>query len=105
MTETPTTDKPARRSSGGLGGKVLAELQQIAADLGIDGAGMRKGALIDAIKTARGDAPAAPKDEEPQADAPKDETSKSESQKDQGQKDEAPKGDRAPRGRGRAAAA
>ena len=101
MTETPTTDKPARRSSGGLGGKVLAELQQIAADLGIDGAGMRKGALIDAIKTARGDAPAAPKDEEPQADAPKDETSKSESQKDQGQKDEAPKGDRAPRGRGR----
>nr|WP_217361614.1 transcription termination factor Rho [Aeromicrobium stalagmiti] len=40
-----------------MGGKVLAELQEIAADLGIAGAEkMRKGALIDAIKIARGDA-------------------------------------------------
>jgi transcription termination factor Rho len=50
-----------------LGGKVLAELQGIAKDLGIDGTSMRKGALIDAIKQARGDAPAAAK---VQSDAP-----------------------------------
>ena len=46
-----------KKSGGGLGGKVLAELQEIAADLKIDGASsMRKGELIDAIKAARGDA-------------------------------------------------
>jgi len=58
---------PAKRSSGGgLGGKVLAELQEIAAGLGIDNIqGMRKGALIDAIKEARGDVAAAPKKDGP----------------------------------------
>ncbi|MCL8253037.1 Rho termination factor N-terminal domain-containing protein, partial [Aeromicrobium fastidiosum] len=68
MTDTTTsdastpTDAPAataapRRTGGGLGGKVLAELQEIASELGITGAEkMRKGALIDAIKIARGDA-------------------------------------------------
>ncbi|WP_456696479.1 transcription termination factor Rho [Aeromicrobium sp. P5_D10] len=66
MTETTTTPDisapPAaasapKRTGGGLGGKVLAELQEIAAELGITGAQkMRKGALIDAIKIARGDA-------------------------------------------------
>ncbi|WP_290514557.1 transcription termination factor Rho [Aeromicrobium sp.] len=46
-----------RKTGGGLGGKVLAELQVIAGELGITGADkMRKGALIDAIKIARGDA-------------------------------------------------
>ncbi|WP_332642885.1 transcription termination factor Rho [Aeromicrobium sp.] len=65
MTETSTTPDPIavdtatetpKKSGGGLGGKVLAELQDIAGGLGIDGApGMRKGALIDAIKTARGE--------------------------------------------------
>ena len=66
MTETTTTpdasmpsttaDAP-KKTSGSLGGKVLAELQEIASDLGISGAEkMRKGALIDAIKIARGDA-------------------------------------------------
>ena len=51
--------RPARRSSGGaLGGKVIAELQEIAAELGIEGANtLRKGALIDAIKAARGETP------------------------------------------------
>ncbi|WP_246162002.1 transcription termination factor Rho [Aeromicrobium ginsengisoli] len=57
---TPAADAAAtapRRTSGGLGGKVLAELQEIAGELGITGADkMRKGALIDAIKIARGDA-------------------------------------------------
>jgi transcription termination factor Rho len=49
--------KSAVSKSGGLGGKVLAELQEIAADLNISGASsMRKGELIDAIKAARGDA-------------------------------------------------
>src|SRR5664279_1417640 len=66
-TSTVTTAPPAKKSSGGLGGKVLAELQGIAKDLGIDGTSMRKGALIDAIKQARGDAPAAAK---VQSDAP-----------------------------------
>src|SRR5687768_2480642 len=50
-----TTSAP-RRSAGGLGGKVLAELQEIAAGLDISGASkMRKGELIDAIKAARGE--------------------------------------------------
>ena len=61
---TPDTLAPAadaaseapKKSGGGLGGKVLAELQEIAGGLGIEGAPqMRKGALIDAIKTARGE--------------------------------------------------
>lgn len=65
MTDTTIASDSAapaapRKSSGALGGKVLAELQEIATDLGISGASsMRKGALIDAIKAARGDAPAA----------------------------------------------
>jgi transcription termination factor Rho len=60
--EATSTDIPAnetaapKKSGGGLGGKVLAELQEIAADLNISGASsMRKGELIDAIKAARGD--------------------------------------------------
>ncbi|MFT4299575.1 MAG: transcription termination factor Rho [Aeromicrobium sp.] len=72
-TEESTTETPApavrrtTRRGGGLGGKVIAELQEIAAELGIEGAtSMRKGALIEAIKAARGDAPTAPK----QAEAP-----------------------------------
>ncbi|MCD9199164.1 transcription termination factor Rho [Aeromicrobium wangtongii] len=66
MTDTTTTPDAStpvaassapKRTSGGLGGKVLAELQDIASELGITGAEkMRKGALIDAIKIARGDA-------------------------------------------------
>jgi len=58
-TLAPTADAATaapKKSGGGLGGKVLAELQEIAGGLGIDGAPqMRKGALIDAIKTARGE--------------------------------------------------
>jgi transcription termination factor Rho len=51
----PTT-KPARRAGGALGGKVLAELREIASGLGIaDAAKLRKGELIDAIKQARGE--------------------------------------------------
>ncbi|TSD65596.1 transcription termination factor Rho [Aeromicrobium piscarium] len=74
VTETSTTEttaapkKTARKSGGSLGGKVLAELQEIAAGLGIDGTKMRKGQLIDAIKEARGEAPKA---EAPTTQAPK----------------------------------
>lgn len=67
MTETPTTtpepaaeaaSAPPRKRGGALGGKVLAELQEIAAELGIGNtAKMRKGELIDAIKAARGETP------------------------------------------------
>jgi len=62
-TATSAPDAAPKKSGGGLGGKVLAELQEIAAELKIDGASsMRKGELIDAIKAARGDAkPAASK--------------------------------------------
>ena len=56
---TSATDagtKPARRGGGALGGKVLAELREIAGGLGIADAGkLRKGELIDAIKAARGE--------------------------------------------------
>ena len=55
-TSAATTGAP-KKTGGSLGGKVLAELQEIASELGISGAEkMRKGALIDAIKIARGDA-------------------------------------------------
>ncbi len=69
MTESTTVDPTtpadgaekapakARKTGGSLGGKVIAELQEIAAGLGIEGAGkMRKSQLIDAIKAARGEA-------------------------------------------------
>ena len=68
MTESATVDptpadgaekapaKAPRKTGGALGGKVIAELQEIAAGLGIEGAAkMRKGQLIDAIKAARGE--------------------------------------------------
>ncbi len=87
MTESTTVDptpaegaekapaKAPRKTGGALGGKVIAELQEIAAGLSIEGAGkMRKGQLIDAIKAARGEAkPAsAPRASEQPADKPAD---------------------------------
>src|SRR3954449_477028 len=46
---------PRRRSAGGLAGKLLPELQQIAGDLGITGtARMRKSELIAAIQERQG---------------------------------------------------
>ena len=49
--------KPARKRTAGLSGMVLAELQGVAAGLGISGtARMRKGQLIDAIKERQGPA-------------------------------------------------
>ena len=59
--DAPKTSAP-RRSAGGLGGKVLAELQEIASGLDISGASkMRKGELIDAIKAAQGQGATTPK--------------------------------------------
>jgi transcription termination factor Rho len=74
-TETAASESSAPKKSaskaahkGGLGGKVLAELQEIAAGLNISGAGsMRKGELIDAIKAARGEGVSA--QEQPKAAA------------------------------------
>jgi|GEM_PF-884585 len=97
VVETPAAAPAAKKASGGgLGGKVLAELQEIAAGLGIENIqGMRKGALIDAIKAARGDAPAAaaakaPKSQPAKADqaAPSDEASQAEQKPAAGQADE-----------------
>jgi transcription termination factor Rho len=51
------TERPRRRRAGGLDGMVLAELQQLAGSLGITGTGrMRKGQLVEAIRTAQGGA-------------------------------------------------
>ncbi len=66
-TDAPAAEKP-RRATGGLAGKKIAELQEIAAGLGISGAGLRKSALIDAIKAAQGGAPA--KADKPAAEKP-----------------------------------
>ncbi|MGH8776944.1 MAG: Rho termination factor N-terminal domain-containing protein, partial [Jiangellaceae bacterium] len=55
-----TTERPKRRRAAGLDGMVLAELQQLAGSLGITGTGrMRKGQLVDAIRTAQGGSPPA----------------------------------------------
>ena len=130
MTDTPTDQsaspsaepasaapaKPARRSGGALGGKVLAELREIASGLGISDAGkLRKGELIDAIKAARGEsAPsavqAAPAQQAPQQDEPT-APQKAQDAKPQDEKNEKPQGAPAaeeqaretPRGRGRRA--
>jgi transcription termination factor Rho len=54
------TTKPGRRS-GSLNGLVLAELQQIAGDLGISGSSkLRKAQLVEAITTARNGSDASP---------------------------------------------
>ncbi len=53
--ESADATKPARKRTAGLSGMVLAELQGVAAGLGISGtARMRKGQLIDAIKERQG---------------------------------------------------
>lgn len=54
-----TNGAPRRR--GGLSGMVLAELRQLAGELGIDTSGLRKGDLIAAIKERQGGAPAKPR--------------------------------------------
>ncbi len=58
MTETTetaaTTAAPAagaRKGGGGLDTMLLPQLKQVASGLGIKATGMRKGALIEAIKT------------------------------------------------------
>jgi len=53
--ESGDATKPARKRTAGLSGMVLAELQGVAAGLGISGtARMRKGQLIEAIKERQG---------------------------------------------------
>jgi transcription termination factor Rho len=134
VTETTTTADSAapaaapRKTGGSLGGKVLAELQEIAGGLGISGAEkMRKGALIDAIKIARGDAgtstkaavkaasgPAAdttsaaavtlPESKNDTTDAPREESAKAGAPKADAPKADAPKADRPKRKRNDAAA-
>ncbi|MBV9487103.1 MAG: Rho termination factor N-terminal domain-containing protein, partial [Frankiaceae bacterium] len=49
-TSASSGENGAKRRTGGLSGKLLPELQQIAGDLGISGAAkLRKGQLIEAI--------------------------------------------------------
>ncbi|NEE00560.1 transcription termination factor Rho [Phytoactinopolyspora halotolerans] len=61
-TASTAGDAPAKRQrkrAPGLEGMVLAELQQVASQLGIKGSGrMRKAQLIDAIKATQSDGPA-----------------------------------------------
>src|SRR5438477_12174767 len=53
---------PPARKAGGLAAMTLSELQGVAAGLGINGtARLRKGQLISAIQTARGESPAEPR--------------------------------------------
>ncbi|WP_166348769.1 transcription termination factor Rho [Phytoactinopolyspora limicola] len=55
-----TAPKRQRKRAPGLDGMVLAELQQVAAQLGIKGSGrMRKAQLVDAIKATQANLPAA----------------------------------------------
>src|SRR5688500_16506940 len=69
--DAPKASAP-RRSAGGLGGKVLAELQEIAGGLNIAGASkMRKGELIDAIKAAQGGSDTTASTKAPDADPAK----------------------------------
>jgi transcription termination factor Rho len=59
--EQTTKSTRARAATGGLSAKLLPELQQLAAGLGITGAGrLRKGQLIAAIQTAQGGMGTAP---------------------------------------------
>ncbi|MET1062811.1 MAG: Rho termination factor N-terminal domain-containing protein, partial [Aeromicrobium sp.] len=124
MTETTTTDDSAapaaapRKTGGSLGGKVLAELQEIAGGLGISGAEkMRKGALIDAIKIARGDAgtstkaavkaasgPAADTTSAPAVTLPESKNDTTDAPREESAKADAPKADRPKRKRNDAAA-
>ncbi|MEU6130101.1 transcription termination factor Rho [Saccharopolyspora sp. NPDC047091] len=69
----------APRRRGGLSGMVLAELRQLAGELGIDTSGLRKGDLIAAIKERQGGAPAKPRAaaKPAQEDAPAQETAPS----------------------------
>ena len=116
-TETPVAKAP-RRTGGALGGKVIAELQEIASGLGLSGTEkMRKNQLIDAIKQARGETPpaAAPKaapvakdagakESKPAAKAAKSDSAKTDSTKtdstktDAGSQDDAKQGDKPARG-------
>ena len=116
-TETPVAKAP-RRTGGALGGKVIAELQEIASGLGLSGTEkMRKNQLIDAIKQARGETPpaAAPKaapvakdagakESKPAAKAAKSDSAKTDSAKtdstktDAGSQDDAKQGDKPARG-------
>ncbi|WP_179953045.1 Rho termination factor N-terminal domain-containing protein, partial [Halopolyspora algeriensis] len=54
--EAASNGTPRRR--GGLSGMVLAELRQLAGELGIETSGLRKGDLIAAIKEKQGGAEA-----------------------------------------------
>ncbi|GAB3276967.1 transcription termination factor Rho [Parasphingorhabdus pacifica] len=88
---------PRRR--GGLSGMVLAELRQLAGELGIDTSGLRKGDLIAAIKEKQGGA--APqrsrstKKQTAEADSPKADGAKADSPKADSPKTGSPKTDRA----------
>jgi transcription termination factor Rho len=92
--DAPTESKapaPRKRTGGGLGSKVLSELQEIAGELNIQGASkLRKGELIDAIKAARGEStpgsPAEPTSEPEPNDAKSDDAKSDDAKSDDGTK-------------------
>jgi transcription termination factor Rho len=69
-----------KRKGAGLDGMLLPELKQLGAQLGLKGAGtMRKGALIDAIKSAQsGTRAEKPRTEQPRSEQPRSEQPRSE---------------------------
>ncbi|MFC0313479.1 transcription termination factor Rho [Gordonia phosphorivorans] len=96
MTDTDLSTPDAAKR--GLSSMLLPQLRGLAGELGIKGtSGMRKGDLIDAIRTHQGGgagrAPKAdaPKAEAPKAEAPKTEAPKTEAPKTEAAKTEAPK--------------
>ena len=55
---SPSDSTASGRSGGGLSGKLLPELKQIAGGLGIKGArGMKKAQLVEAIRAAQSGGP------------------------------------------------
>ena len=75
MTETtetaPATGADASGArKGGLNAMLLPELKQLAGGLGIKATGMRKGALIEAIKTAQGGGQSSKRDDDATAATP-----------------------------------
>ena len=57
MTETTETAPATGGRKGGLNAMLLPELKQLAVGLGIKATGMRKGALIEAIRAAQAGGP------------------------------------------------
>ncbi len=101
-TETTVATEAARRGSGGgLSGKLLPELKQIAGGLGIKGASaMKKAQLVDAIRAAQSgqsgnQAPRQQANGEPRSEQPREEKTREDKPREDKPRDEKPREDKA----------